>query len=155
MPLTSVVLYAIFKVKMKKEMKKMDVQGKNLKLLIVDDVDEICEFVQSYFRRRGFNVFVAGSAENALSIIKEQSPDIMLLDMNLPGMNGVDLLRAVRRFNATVKVIMISGCPIDLQNAPQFKGLNILEFIHKPVPLSVLDSVLEKINKEANAQEQA
>ena len=116
----------------------------NLKLLMVDDEKDTCEYTSSHLKRKGYNTFAAFSPDAALALIKEQNPDIMLLDMNLPGMSGVDLLKLIRQFNTTIKVVIISGYPID-RNDPQFKGLNILEFIQKPVPFSILDSVLEKI----------
>lgn len=119
----------------------------NLKLLVVDDEKDVCEYTAMHLKRKGYDALVANAPEEALSLIKEQKPDVMLLDINLPGMNGVDLLKAVREFNTKVKVVMISGYPLDLHD-PQFNGLNISEFMHKPVPLSALDSMLEKITSE-------
>jgi len=127
----------------------------NVKLLVVDDEKDVCEYTALHLKRKGYTVLVANEPDEALSLIKKENPDIMLLDINLPGMSGIDLLRVVRQFNATVKVIMISGYPMDFQNDLQFKGLDILEFMHKPVPLSVLDSMLEKItDKEKDGHTQ-
>ncbi|MDP2941053.1 MAG: response regulator [Candidatus Omnitrophota bacterium] len=125
----------------------MDTQKKNLKLLIVDDTDDVCEFMQSYFRRRGFDVFAAGSAEDAIPIIREQSPDIMVLDMNLPGMSGPDMLKSVRQFNQAVKVIMITGYDLDLQSDPEFQKLNVFDVMHKPVTADALNANIEKLLK--------
>lgn len=123
----------------------MNTQGKNLKLMVVDDVEDVCEFMQSHFTRRGFSVLTAGSAEDALPIIKEQAPDIMLLDVNLPQMNGIDMLKAVRQFNNTVKVIMITGYDLDFQKDPEFQKLNVFDIMRKPVTTEALDSNIEKL----------
>jgi DNA-binding response OmpR family regulator len=133
--------------KLKIALKEAHMNSNNLKLLVVDDEKDVCEYTAMHLKRKGYDALVANAPEEALSLIKEQNPDIMLLDINLPEMNGVDLLKAVREFNTTLKVIMISGYPIDLHD-PQFNGLNISEFMHKPVPLSVLDSMLEKITSK-------
>ena len=122
-----------------------------LKLMIVDDIEDICEYMQSHFKRRGFTVFTAGSAEDALPIIKEECPDIMLLDVNLPKMNGIDMLKLVREFNNTVKVIMVTGYDTDFQKDPEFQKLNVLGVMGKPVNIEALDSSIEKITKEPNA----
>lgn len=113
--------------------------------MVVDDIEDICEFMQSHFTRRGFNVLTAGSAEDALPIIKEQAPDIMLLDVNLPRMNGIDMLKVVRQFNNSVKVIMISGYDLDFQKDPEFQKLNVFDVMRKPVTTEALDSNIEKL----------
>ena len=120
----------------------------NLKFLVVDDEKEACEYMVLHLRRKGYDASIANSGDAALSIIKEQSPDILLLDLNLPGMSGTDLLKLVRQFNTTIKVIIISGYSINLQHDSQFKGLGISEFIQKPMSFSTLDSVLERITKK-------
>ncbi|MCX5697033.1 MAG: response regulator [Candidatus Omnitrophica bacterium] len=125
----------------------MNIQGKNLKLMVVDDVDDICEFMQLYFTRRGFTVFTAGSAEDALPIIKERSPDIMLLDVNLPKMNGIDMLKLVRKFNDKVKVIMVTGYDVEFQKDPEFQKLNVFDVMRKPVTPEALDSNMERLLK--------
>lgn len=120
----------------------------NLKILVVDDETEVCEYMAAHLRRKGYDALIADSAEAALPIIKEQNPDIILLDINLPGMSGIDLLKLVRQFNTIIKVVVISGYLIDFQHDEQFKGLCILESLQKPVPFSTLDSALERIIKE-------
>lgn len=127
----------------------------NLKLLIVDDEKEVCEYTASHLKRRGYDALIANAPEEAIAVVKEKNPDIMLLDMNLPGMSGADLLKTIRQFNTSVKVIMISGYPLNIQTDPQLSGLNISEFMQKPVPLSVLDSMLAKItDKEKDGHTQ-
>jgi DNA-binding NtrC family response regulator len=120
----------------------------NLKILTVDDEKEACGYMASYLRRRGHAALIANSAGEALSIVKTQSPDVMLLDINLPGMSGTDLLKLVRQFNSDIKVVIISGYSINLQYDPEFKELGVSEFIEKPMSFSTLDSALEKITKE-------
>lgn len=120
---------------------------KEIKILVVDDVSTIREFIKYYFEDIGYTVLSAGTAEEALPIIKEKNPEILILDMHLPGMNGLELLRQVRQFNATVKVIMVSGSNIDFKSDTRFKNLNILEFVQKPMGFNELLSAVNMAAK--------
>lgn len=115
-----------------------------IKLLIVDDETYVCEIMKEHFQRRGYSVSVANSAQEALPIIKENNLQIMLLDKRLPGLTGIELLRNIRQFNQDIKVIMVSGDGLDTETKEEMKKLNILEYLEKPVVLSVLDAALEK-----------
>lgn len=121
-----------------------------LKIIVVDDMPIVREFVVKYFQRRNYTIFAAESAEDALPIIIEQKPDIMLLDIDLPKMSGIELLRLVRNFNTTVKVIMVSGYTLDLQNDKQLKALNIFEVLNKPVELPELGLAINRAAAELN-----
>ena len=115
-----------------------------IKLLIVDDEEEACGYMKAHFLRRGFIVLIAGSGEEALGLIKEQTPDIMLLDVSLPKMSGLELLKTVREFNQVSKAILVSGYEIDFGNDPNIKSLDIFDVIRKPVSFDVLDEAIKK-----------
>lgn len=118
-----------------------------IKILVVDDDVEIDEFIQSYFKRRNYDVFIANSAKQALPIIKEENPQIMLLDINLPDMNGIDLFKTVRQFNSLIKVIVVSGHDLGTNMAKEFKDLDIFKFMCKPIMLPDLEEVIAKAVK--------
>jgi two-component system response regulator (stage 0 sporulation protein F) len=115
------------------------------KILVVDDMESIRETIRFYFNAKGYEVLTAESAEEALPIISEKSPEVILLDIHLPGMSGLELLKLVREFNKTVKVIMLTGSELNLKDKPQFKSLDIKEFLHKPITISKLKETLEKV----------
>ena len=121
---------------------------KRIKILVVEDENEACKYIASHLRRRGYDALMANSAEEALSIIKEQNPDLVLLDIYLPGMSGIDLLKLVRDFNTKIKVVIMSGYLGSFLDDLQFKGLGVLEFIEKPMSFTTLDSALERIARE-------
>jgi two-component system response regulator (stage 0 sporulation protein F) len=122
----------------------------NKKLLVVEDMEEARELIEFYFERKGYTVFTACCAEEALPIIKEQCPDVMLLDVILPSMSGIDLLRMVRQFNTTLKVIMVSSALIDIEEVMELKQLNFTEFIPKPVSFDGLESSVRRACAQAN-----
>ena len=117
---------------------------RKMKILVVDDLKILCEHLKCYFERRGYTVFTAGSAEEALPVIKEQDPQVILLDINLPKMNGIDLLGLVRQFNKRLKVIMLSGDIENYRDDPQLKKLDIFAFADKSIDFLELQSLIEK-----------
>lgn len=114
------------------------------KLLLVDDDAYICEIMQRRLERKNYQVFVAASGKEALSIAKEESPQIMLLDKRMPEMDGIEILKAIRRFNAEIKVIMVSADELDPQTEKEIEPLNIFAYLHKPVSTTDLDLTIEK-----------
>ena len=99
-----------------------------IKVFVVDDEEDTREYIKSHFKRRGYLMFTAGSAEEALPIIKEENPNIMLLDVNLPKMNGIELLKLVRQFNPDEsKLFWSAALRWVLSMIRRFKGLDVLE----------------------------
>lgn len=124
-----------------------DIAMDKIKILVVDDDEEIDEFIKSYFKRRNYDVFIANSAKQALAIIKKENPQIMLLDINLPDMSGIDLFKTVREFNSVIKVIVVSGHDLGTNMAKEHKDLDILKFMCKPIMLPDLEEVIAKAVK--------
>ena len=116
-----------------------------IKLLIVDDEEIINVHIKSYLEKRPYMVFTAGSAEEALPLIKRENLALMLLDLALPGMSGIDLVKEVRKFNPGLKVILISGYyNLDSIDPAEWKELNILEFVRKPMGIVELELIIKK-----------
>ena len=119
------------------------------RLLIVDDETDVREFARNFFRKRGIEVFTAASGPDALELIGREQPDLVLLDVRMAGMTGVDVLRELRQRGQQVKVIMVSGVE-DVQIVEETKGLGAIGFIHKPLVLEELEKVvLQELNPSA------
>ena len=69
------------------------------KILVVDDEVKICELLQRFFEKKGYTVITANSGMDAIEKVQNESPDVMLLDIRMPGMDGVEVLKCVREFN--------------------------------------------------------
>jgi DNA-binding response OmpR family regulator len=78
-------------------------------VLIVDDDSVVRTMLERLLRLEGFQVSVANDGDEALKQCETQSPDLVLLDYNLPGRNGLEVLRELRRRCPKLKVIMLSG----------------------------------------------
>lgn len=111
------------------------------KLLIVDDEIDITEFAKSFFTKRDVKVFTAGGGLEALAIIEKEGPDLVLLDVQMKEMSGLETLRALRKSNNKVKVIMVTGSE-DEAVVAEANSLGIQKYIHKPLILEELEQVV-------------
>lgn len=111
------------------------------KLLIVDDELDVREFARHFFRKRGIDVSVASTGGEALLAVEAVCPDLILLDIRMEDMSGVDVLKELRRRNNVVKVVMVSGVE-DERVIQETVALGALGFIHKPLILEELEKVV-------------
>jgi DNA-binding NtrC family response regulator len=117
--------------------------GANHKVLIVDDEKAICATLAAIFTRRGYETRVAYSAEQAVDVIAQWQPDLAILDVGLPNMNGIDLAIALEASHPACRVVLFSGAPATADLLDQAtKGGHLFEILAKPVPPSLmLDTV--------------
>ena len=111
------------------------------KLLIVDDEIDIREFAKNFFRKRNIDVLTAAGGKEALGIIDREKPDLVLLDVRMEEMNGLEVLRTLRNQKNNVKVIMVTG----VENGEAIKearDLGVIGYIHKPLVLEELEKVV-------------
>lgn len=79
------------------------------KVLIVDDQNGIRVLLVEVFSNEGYETFQASNGKLALDIVRKESPDLLLLDMKIPGMDGLDILKHVKQINSDIKVIMMTA----------------------------------------------
>ena len=102
------------------------------KILIVDDEKGIREIFSLLLKERGHTVREASSGEEALTIIPLFSPDLLLLDMNLPGISGIDLLERVKRESPKTSVIIMTAFG-SIRSAVEATRLGAYDYLEKPV----------------------
>ena len=78
-------------------------------ILVVDDEPNYLIVFSELLKEEGFEVLTAESGENGLKIVKENELDLVITDMRMPGMDGLELLKAVKSFNRDLPVIMITA----------------------------------------------
>ena len=111
------------------------------KLLIVDDEPDIREFARNFFKKRKIDVFVASGGRQALGLIANENPNLILLDVRMEEMTGIEVLRELRKSNLSVKVIMVSGVE-DEEIIKEAKALGVIGYIHKPFILEELEKIV-------------
>jgi two-component system response regulator (stage 0 sporulation protein F) len=81
----------------------------NKKVLIVDDQNGIRILLMEVFNSEGYTTFQAANGKIALEIVEKESPDLVLLDMKIPGMDGLEILKHIKEMNPSIKVIMMTA----------------------------------------------
>ena len=112
------------------------------KLLIVDDEVDVLDIAKRYFSKRGVDVFTADNGEGAVRIVGNENPDLVLLDFNLPDMNGTEVLKKIREeLKSEVKVMMMRGGD-EGQIKKEVEHLNVFQYLFKPLTLDVLEKIV-------------
>ena len=116
------------------------------KLLIVDDEAEICEFLKSFFEDRDYRVAVAHDGTQALDQADLFHPDVVLLDIQMPGMDGLQTLKKIKEKHPRVKVIMVTAVETQ-EKIEEAMRLGADNYITKPLSLEYLEKdVQDKID---------
>lgn len=117
------------------------------KLLIVDDEADITEFAKRFFTKRGIEVLTASGGLEAIKIINKEEPDLVLLDVQMEEITGIEVLKRLRDADNEIRVIMVTGAedPAIIAEANQ---LGVVGYVHKPLVLEELEKiVLFELNK--------
>jgi len=114
-------------------------------IMVVDDDPDICKMLKKFLSKKDYDVACVENAEKALAKIKERKPNLILLDINLPGMDGLTALKKFKEMDKNLGVIMISGnTEVDL--AKEALKVGATDYIMKPFNMEYLElSVLTKI----------
>lgn len=116
---------------------------KRNKLLVVDDEHLIRWSLEQNLKKQGYEVVTAGSGEEALRLVREEQPDLVLLDIQLPGMNGIDVLEKIKDLDDDIIVIMVTANS-GLENAVNAMRLGAYDYISKPFNLEELSIIVKK-----------
>jgi DNA-binding NtrC family response regulator len=114
-----------------------------LDLLLVDDNAELRSDMAKYFSRQGHCVEQADKGEQALDLVERRSFDIMVLDLMMPGMSGLDVLKELQCRNAECEVVVLTG-EATIESAVEAMKLGAREFLTKPISLKELDRLVRK-----------
>jgi len=120
-------------------------------ILIVDDEKSICQSLGSILKDEGYEVLTAASGEEALKIIKEELPSLVILDIWLPGIDGIETLKMIKSQYPQIRVLMISGHGT-IETAVKATKLGAFDFFEKPLSMEkvilIVNHVFELINLE-------
>lgn len=110
-------------------------------VFIVDDDPDICEILELYLKKNGYTVFSAEDGISALSMLEERKPDLIVLDVMIPGLDGFELCQAIRR-KSDVPIIFLSAKDSDMD---KIVGLSIGgdDFVTKPISPAVLVAIIK------------
>lgn len=112
-------------------------------ILIVDDDEVMRETLSDVLRKKGYEIFSVGSGNGALSMIRKNLIDLILLDMKLPDVDGLEVLKRIKEFDTEILVIMMTAYS-DVQTAVSAMKSGAYDYINKPFELEELKLLIEK-----------
>ncbi len=107
-------------------------QRQRFKVVAIDDEPEICWLITRILEEAGYEAYMADNGPDGLALIKQHQPDLVLLDLRLPGMDGLEILRRLREFDKDLMVIILSAFE-SFEAAVQAMKLGSYDFLTKPI----------------------
>jgi DNA-binding NtrC family response regulator len=131
----------------------LDLRPKGL-VMVVEDEPRLRELLVRAMSQWGFTVSAARSGEEALRLAEASVPEISVLDLNLPGMDGLECLRKLRDRAPRVQGIVLTGFA-SVESARQAVHLEVVEFLTKPAHLGELEQALDRAMRRLMARKEA
>jgi CheY-like chemotaxis protein len=111
-------------------------------ILVVDDDVSICQLIFDFFSDlKGHTVHRAHNADDALEMVKQHKPQLALLDIMMPGVHGVEVLRRIKALDPDIKAIMITAVN-DKEIASEALSAGAIDYVTKPLDLNYLDALV-------------
>jgi len=120
---------------------------KEFKVLMVDDEEDFVKTLAERMQMRDLDSDVALSGEQALQIVQNQIPDVMVLDLKMPGIDGMEVLRRVRKAYPEVQVVILTGHGSEKDEA-EARRLGAFAYLQKPVDIEKLIITLKNAYKQ-------
>ena len=118
-----------------------------IKILLVDDEKEFVETLSERIRMRDHDSEIALNGEQALKKIDDDLPDVVVLDLKMPGMDGMEVLRRIRKAYPKVQVIMLTGHGSE-KDEEDARKLGVFEYLQKPIDIETLMKKVKKAYKK-------
>ena len=125
-------------------------------ILVIDDDRSICETLEMNFSEKGYQVSTALDSEEGLALLKAEEPDVVLLDVRMPKMNGLTLLEKIKGINKNIYVVIMTAYD-DMQTTIRAMQLGAFEYIRKPIDTDEIELTVErafenqKLNRRMNS----
>jgi DNA-binding NtrC family response regulator len=113
------------------------------RILVVDDEHLIRWSLEQNLKKQGYEILTAGNGEDALKLVREEQPELVLLDIQLPGMTGLEVLEKIKEFDEEIIVIMVTAHG-GLETAVNAMRLGAYDYINKPFNLDEMAIVIKK-----------
>jgi CheY-like chemotaxis protein len=115
------------------------------KILVVDDEPAVCHVLKDFLESRGYGVAVAYNGPEALEAYEKERPDVVLLDIRMPGMDGMEVLRRLKAFDPRASIIMVTAVHEE-DIAKEALAQGAFEYITKPIHANYLEvSLMAKL----------
>lgn len=126
----------------------------SIKILVVDDEAIMREILSDILIYEGYKVFTAMDAESALELLKTEPFDIIVTDIKMPGIDGIELMKRIKRISSQIDIIVITAYETT-ESKEEAAKLGAMDYITKPVNVEYITAVVEKTVKKRLAAQQA
>lgn len=123
------------------------------KILIVDDEMLVRTFLAETLRRKNLEVLIAESGEKAYALLKEHTFDLIITDMKMPNMSGIDLLKKVKELSPQTLVVVITAYG-SIENAVEAMRLGAFTYLIKPFPPDTIEAIIDKAHEHQSLVEE-
>jgi len=122
----------------------------SLRILIVDDEDELVSALEERLILRGFQAKGVTTGEEALAYLADRQCDVVLLDVKMPGLGGLEVIKRIKEETPSQQVILLTGHS-SVQDAERGMGLGAFDYLMKPIQIDELVRVLRSAGAEKGA----
>ena len=124
------------------------------KILLVDDEREFVQTLSERLLMRDMGSAVAYDGESALEVVREDEPDVMILDLKMPGIDGIEVLRRVKATQPEIEVIILTGHGSDADRTTCLE-LGAFAYLQKPVDVEELGETIKRANEKISQKRAA
>jgi two-component system OmpR family response regulator len=128
-----------------------------VRVLVIDDDQDVCGLITHILQQEGYSVVTLTDPSRALDALRQETFHVVLLDLVMPGFNGLDILDQIRRIDADIAVIIITGFP-SVESATQSIRHSVSDYLSKPFPpdklRDTIAQILRKKGLKANPEEE-
>jgi CheY-like chemotaxis protein len=120
-----------------------------VKILVIDDEPSIRSLLDTLLRRKGYDVVLADSGRKGLELFRREHPDVIVLDLKMPEMDGLTVLRQIHSLDPKKPVIILTGAG-NTEAEQQVRALGVTEYIEKEFSLHLLGNSLKRLLNNPN-----
>jgi two-component system, chemotaxis family, chemotaxis protein CheY len=114
------------------------------KILVIDDEQGIRDLLDTLLRRKGYDVVLAESGRQGLELFRRERPDVIVLDLKMPEMDGLTVLRQIKNLDPGKPVIILTGAGT-AEAEQQVRALGVTEYVEKEFSLHLLGDSLKRL----------
>ena len=116
------------------------------KVLVIDDEPSIRNLLDTLLCRKGYDVVLAESGRKGLELFRRERPDVLVLDLKMPQMDGITVLKQIRRVDPKLPVIILTGAGTP-ETEQQVRAMGVTEYVEKAFSLHLLGDALKRLLK--------
>jgi CheY-like chemotaxis protein len=120
-----------------------------VKILVIDDEPSIRSLLDTLLRRKGYDVVLADSGRKGLELFRREYPDVIVLDLKMPEMDGLTVLRQIHSLDPKKPVIILTGAG-NTEAEQQVRALGVTEYVEKEFSLHLLGDSLKRLLNNPN-----